>query len=314
MSDEPRLLLDASHLREELEQEVLAMSFYLCGSGRPLPPALVSTLRLLDASERPPIETLVDAHTALCEQVHPAQPRTLALLSRRGVFSDQGSTFSAVPIIRRMMVVAVSSLFGAVFVGMSPDISGDPSVGNPLTASGIPLLVNQVYFMLTAALGAAFYAITTLNRQITEGIYDPRDDAAHWTRIVLGVISGTILSSLIEVPDGSNLHQVGRNALALLGGFSAGLVHRILHRMVSSVESIFGADSPDASTRPLDTVRTSRFASLERDRETGLLGTSRLGSIATGAAQDASAPAPAPAPEPDPAPKPEQSPPPVATA
>lgn len=257
MNDESRSLLDAEVLRKKLEEEVLVMGLYLSGAGRALPPELVTAMERLEANERLPLRLLADAHAVLCEHVHPARPQALALLSRRGAFSEGGSAFTAVPITQRMMIVAVVSLFGAVLVGASPDITTDPAVGNPLTSSGVPFLVNQAYFMLTAALGAAFHAITTLNHHINDGTYDPRHDASYWTRLVLGVMSGTILSSLLEASEGEHLEQVGRNVLALLGGFSAGLVHRILERLVTSVESIFGAEPRTSgdTNRPSEPAR-----------------------------------------------------------
>lgn len=277
------------------------MGLHLCGSGQAVPADVVPALQLLDAGERVPIEALLAAHAMLCEHVHPARPSTLALLSRRGAFSDRGSTLVAVPITRHMLIIAVSALVGAVLVGMSPEISSDPAAGNPLTAGGLPYLVNHLYFMLTAALGAAFYAVTTLTAQITAGTYDPKNDAAYWTRIVLGVMAGTILSSMLEVPEGSNLHHVGRNALALLGGFSAELVNKILLRMVESVQSVFGADSPKGPARPLGS-RPSRFTSI-------VAGAAQAGSAVRAPAADSSpvaepSPAPAPSPAPDPSPPP----------
>jgi hypothetical protein len=294
MSEE-RPTLDAKQLREELEQEILAMGLHLAGSGRGLPSALLPALARLDANERPPIDELAAAHAVLCELVHPARPRTLALLSRLDASSRGRSTFSGVPITRNIMIVALTSLVGMVLVGMSPDVSSDPVAGNPTMSSGIPFLVNQLLFMFIAALGGAFHGISTLNRHIADGTYDPRYDASYWTRLVLGVISGMILSSLLEVPAGSNVHEVGRHVLALVGGFSAGLVHRILDRMVSSIESIFGADPRPGSDAPRTAEPWSSRLSAARTE----LGDGRSEARA---AEMVPAPGPVPAPVPTPAP------------
>jgi hypothetical protein len=44
--------------------------------------------------------------------------------------------------------------------------------------------------------------------------------------------------------------------LALAGGFSASLVHRILNRVIRAIESLFGADDndPDAPEKAKNTV------------------------------------------------------------
>ena len=238
---------DRDALRIELEQELVAMSLYLSGNGQPLPSEVLPVLRALDDDDGNdvPFDSLAPAHAALANLSHPASPRALVVLCRNGAF-ENARTYHLLPLSRAMIAVTVVSMFGLVLVGMSPEVGPDPTLANPTLSSGWPLLINQVFFMFAAALGAAFHGLFSLNRHITEATYDPRYDSSYWTRLVLGIIAGTILCLVVRIPPDSSLYGVGRHIIALLGGFSAGLVHRVLNRLVATVESIFESDPKSA--------------------------------------------------------------------
>ncbi|MEM7151477.1 MAG: hypothetical protein AAF799_01495 [Myxococcota bacterium] len=245
--------LDHDSLRSELEQEVVAMSLYLTGGGESLPPEVLPILRALDDGAKVvPFSHLAPAHSALANLAAPASPRALVVLNRHGAFEGR-RTYRLLPLSRAMMAVAVISMLGLVLVGTSPLVGPDPTLANPTLSSGLPLLVNQVFFMFASALGAAFHGLFSLNRHITEATYDPRYDSSYWTRLVLGIIAGTILCLVVKVPPDSSLYGVGRHIIALLGGFSAGLVHRVLNRLVSTVEGLFESD-PKSARRKSEAV------------------------------------------------------------
>ncbi|MCH9681465.1 MAG: hypothetical protein K0V04_08535, partial [Deltaproteobacteria bacterium] len=240
------LSTDRGALRRELEREVVAMGLCAAGAGQALPPDLLPILQTLDeATGQPSVEQLVAAHAALSELVQPAKPRSLAVLHRYGALDVRRRSFRGLPITRSLMVGAVVCLVAISALGMSPLVSADPAVSNPMLSSGLPLLVNLGFIMAIAMLGALFHELFIVSGHLTQGTYDPRYNTSYWARIVLGVISGVLLSWLIAIPSTSTMHGVGRPAMALVGGFSAGLVHRILERMVSAVESMFSSQLAD---------------------------------------------------------------------
>jgi hypothetical protein len=107
---------------------------------------------------------------------------------------------------------------------------------------------NEAWFLLTvilaASLGAAFSGLYQLQLAIEERRYSPDDDGQYTLRIVSGALAGTLL------------WLVGRNvvddalalapyALAILGGYGAAAVARILSRLVEGIEGAFAASTSD---------------------------------------------------------------------
>ena len=65
-------------------------------------------------------------------------------------------------------------------------------------------------------------------------------------RFVLGLIAGIVLSSLVPIESGADGGgSFTRPFLALLGGFSAAVVFRILERVVGTLESLVRGDGSD---------------------------------------------------------------------
>lgn len=119
--------------------------------------------------------------------------------------------------------------------------------GDILTSGGIPLLLNLLFFLSAAGLGASFSALYKANTYIANGTFDPTYHSSYWIRFFLGLIAGLMLSVLISKDafkggagvvtlfDPGIIHPL----LAMLGGFSADLLHTVLNRLVEAVESLF---------------------------------------------------------------------------
>ena len=71
--------------------------------------------------------------------------------------------------------------------------------------------------------------------------YDPRFDSTYWSALILGVIAGGFISELLyevlflldesesaKSVAASTVVNMGKHALALLGGFSANMVYKVL--------------------------------------------------------------------------------------
>jgi hypothetical protein len=230
-------------LYEEIAAECGAMVRFALGHGQRVPPPVVEIVvaALGEGGEQPSILALTSAHHRLARIVAPAEPHSLRLLQQR-LGEDLGQAWLKMPLPRNLTMVAVFSMVILLGVGMSPDVSNDPAAGNPLLSSGPVLLVNQLFFISIASLGACFHALFMVKRYIVAGNYDPSYDATYWVRYLLGVISGLILASLIDVDPNSALYAVARPVLALVGGFSASVVYRALQRMIDTVDNLLSGD------------------------------------------------------------------------
>jgi hypothetical protein len=195
---------------------------------------------------------LGECHSRLSKLVAPATPRTILLLDsetgQRGILRFLGP----VPIIRQMMVTAIISLTALICLTLSPEVNGSKANSDILLGSGMPLLLNELFLLSAAALGASFSALFMANRYIQEGTFDPKFNISYWIRFVLGLIAGFILATLIDldalgkagatVGGSDSSSAFARPLLAMIGGFSAAVVYRILSRLADTVESLFRGD------------------------------------------------------------------------
>ena len=102
-------------------------------------------------------------------------------------------------------------------------------------------LLRQLFFLSAAGLGALFAVLYPLTSTVAAGEYDENDDASYVTRVVVGLVAGTILGQLVNVSDVAALGGLTRPTLAVLGGFSASLVFKVLSGLVQGIESVFSS-------------------------------------------------------------------------
>src|ERR671914_1365021 len=246
-----------------------AMLRYALASGIAVPAAIFEVVeraerRRAQDDPKPPsadeMRRLVHAHAELVRIVAPATPRTILLLSegRRSRLAMLGP----VRLVRQMLVAVLIML--VVFVGLSTTSYVNETSGDILTSTGLSLFVNELFFLAAGGLGAAFSALFTAYRYIADGTYDPKYESTYWLRFILGLMAGLLLPALIPIDDSS--HMLTRPLLALLGGFSAAVLYRILERLVGAVESLVRADSRElrVARRDADIARSAEKSSLDR--------------------------------------------------
>ena len=84
-------------------------------------------------------------------------------------------------------------------------------------------------------------------------------DSMYWSALILGVIAGVFISELLNdalftLEQSEKSHagaagsvvNMGKPALALLGGVSANKVYKVLQRIVDTIESLFKGDQQAA--------------------------------------------------------------------
>ena len=254
-----------------------AMLRYALASGLVVPEAIFEIVERAAARRRRRDEAgeltsaqmrqLVRAHGELVRLVAPATPRTILLLSegRRSRLAMLGP----VRLVRQMLVAVIILL--AAFVALSTTKYVNDTSGDILHSTGIGLLVNELFFLAAGGLGAAFSALFTAYRYIADGTYDPKFESSYWLRFILGLMAGLLLPALIPITSGAQTETITRPLLALLGGFSASVLYRVLERLVGAVESLVRADSRElrVARRQADYARASEQAGLER---IGLIG------------------------------------------
>jgi hypothetical protein len=165
--------------------------------------------------------------------------------------------FGPLPLVRQMLALALLSLVVLLAVSLSAVVNSGNMSKSLLALSGYPLLMVEIFLVSAASLGSCFANLQRINTVMSDGTYDPRVQSTYWTRWVMGVISGIVLSQLVydfflanssddpsirAIPD-----AIGQPILALLGGYSVDFVHGVLKRAINTVGSFFGV-SMDAGT------------------------------------------------------------------
>ena len=245
MKDKPASMIG---LRSQIRREVFAMAEYAYTSGMKVPPKILHDLELLEDKKQfdekeggtpqdPKHACLLSSiHGKLSDLIAPAKPRTILLLAREANRGRISRLMGSVPLVRQMMVVTFISI--ALFIGFGLSSYVNVEGGDILTSSGIDLLMNQLFFIAAAGLGASFYALFQANQYIIEGSFDPKYESTYWTRFTLGILAGIVLAGLIPLEKSAALKDFGKPLLAMLGGFSSNVVYRILTRLVETVESL----------------------------------------------------------------------------
>lgn len=268
-------------LLAQLRDECEAMARYALHHGLPVAPETIALLSALidgTAPDNPPPGTVGDVpryaatsphslasiHRKLAALIAPATPQAVTLLDAQHRLGRPFAWLGPVPLIRLLTVASIAFLIAVVATGLSPDVSADNVERGFLDSHGTQLLWNALFLLFCAGLGASFATLFQAHRYIAASTYDPKYDASYGARLILGLIAGLILVEMLpsRLFDQGSMHSFGKPALSMLGGFSATAVHRLLQRLVDTLDTLVRGDrSSDA-----DAAKQTRRAQAVSER------------------------------------------------
>lgn len=240
---------------------------------------------LADSSKQ--LSLLGGVHLALSKLVAPARPGTLLLLSEERREHPFWSSFGAVPLARQMLVLALLALLLLLGTALSSSVNAENLSRGLLNLQGTKLLVNETFLAAAAMVGATLANLKRLDHFITTSTYDACYEGSYWTRLMMGLISGVILSQVIlgtsvglggmanagaagnagvgnagisSAGVSNVLANVGQPILALLGGFSGELVHNILAHLIAVIGNLFGGGQSAPAIGDVAVPKTSGVA------------------------------------------------------
>ncbi|HEV2891637.1 MAG TPA: hypothetical protein VGX28_14785 [Frankiaceae bacterium] len=230
-------------IEETLVADVRLMTAHALETGRPVHPSWLDAARL-DGSEPDAVRRLGRAHDGLSALVAPATPRSLRYLA------ESGGSRRRLPIVRWLAILAMTFLAGFVALELDPDVGS--KAADFETGSGSELLMNMLFQLCAAGLGASFAALFAVNARLRDYSLEPREEFAALVRIMLGLVAGLVLAQL--APFDSDGRTFGRPLLALLGGFSVDVVYQMLRRLVDLASSIVApvGDTAEAARATAD--------------------------------------------------------------
>jgi hypothetical protein len=203
---------------------------------------------------------LTAAHSGLAFAIAPATPEAVRLMADEYERHPVLCAFGPLPLVRQMLGLAVLSLLTLLAVSIHPAINTANMSKSMLELTGYPLLMIEAFLVSAASLGSCFANLQRINTVISDGTYDPRVQSTYWTRWVMGMISGVVLSQIVYdfflAPHAGNdptvrtaSVSIGQPILALLGGYSVDFVHGVLKRAINAVANFFGVSMNGSDTQ-----------------------------------------------------------------
>ena len=262
-SEHAQILVQRSmSVRKQLLTEADAMSRFVLNNGISIPSSVIRDLDQikqqlhyapgdkdspLGALDTETVQKLVSVHQALARASAPATPRTLKFLAdeqdRRSILFFLGP----VPLIRYLSLLSAFFVLAMIISSLSNQVNSTTINQGFLDSANQVLLLNQLFLLSCAGLGAGFANLFQASSYVARNTYDMKYDSTYWSRIIMGLMSGLILAELVPrtlYENSATFASFGKPALAMLGGFSVSLVYRILRRLVSTMESLFKGE-PD---------------------------------------------------------------------
>lgn len=225
----------SDEIKEEMSQEINEMLSFAVYNGKIINTDIVGLIQNCS------VDNLVNAHNMLCKNIAPATPKSIAYTKKIREDRAGKSLFSKLPLVRNLIILSL--VFLAIFVitgssGQVNDVSLDKGV---MHNQGWPLVLNLAYLSAVAGLGVLFYMLKNVSGAVKNGTLVPEDTIYYIALIVLGVISGLIMSEILNfyTSDPESISLFNKSVLALIGGFSSDAIFTVLQGLIDRLKAIF---------------------------------------------------------------------------
>ncbi|KGL62379.1 hypothetical protein [Polaribacter sp. Hel1_85] len=187
------------------------------------------------------VDDLINAHNLLCKNVAPATPKSIGYTQKLNKDGDGKSIFRKLPLLRNLVLLALAFLVAYIATGMSSEVNNDSLDKGMMNNSGIPLLLNITYLSSVAGLGVLFFLLKEVSISLKKGSLIPENAIGYLSQIILGIISGLIMSEIISfyTTDPKQINLFNKSILALVGGFSSDAIFSILQGIINRIKSFF---------------------------------------------------------------------------
>lgn len=243
-------------LADQLVSESCSMVRHLVGKGLRAPAALVQAAAGFESARAAgqPIDVarVASVHEKLARLVAPASPSTLFLLDRTYHKPLRFGSLGPVSVVRQVMMFSMACVLAFIAFSMFHLSFLGGSGADAAVKPGLHALTEYMFWLASAGVGASFAILFQINESITNGTFDPDEAPAYWIKTFLGVVAGFILVAMVPTDgiDSAQARVLAKPTIALLGGFSAQAVYRILNRLVETLEDLFsGGQKEQAAMR-----------------------------------------------------------------
>lgn len=189
-------------------------------------------------------------YNKLTEVVAPASPLSIGFTEPTVGFFFKGR--KTIPIIRMMWLMSLFFLAGLIISRLD------------ILPADISLPVSLFF---ASGLGAYFFSLYTANKYVVARTFDPKYVTFYYNRIIIGILSGYILANILDVKALLNISenvftQFSPYVIAILGGFSADAVIKILNRIVAMLVTMVEGDAKEMIKSREEELKTKFSAEL----------------------------------------------------
>jgi len=190
------------------------------------------------------LDDLINAHNILAKNIAPATPKSIKYLKTLNTQDNSRNIFSKLPIIRNLIILALVFLILFMGTSLSDQVDNASLAKGVLDNDGAPLLLNLLFLCATSGLGVVFYLLKSVSEGIQKGTLMPEKSIYYVGLIVLGIMSGLILSEIVATYNGGKSLTVFNSCvLALVGGFSSDAIFSVLQGVINKIKAVFTTDS-----------------------------------------------------------------------
>ena len=189
---------------------------------------------------------LVKQYNDLRSLISPSTPDSIQYLGSQYSASTGGiKRFWKVPLFSKCLVFGLLTFILMICTSLLPEVNSDNLSKSLLASSGWSLLVNLIFICSAALLGAIFYQLKTISDKIRNVTLLPVDNLEFFGTMIMGMISGFLLSEMLTLPAqvvDENI-EVNKLSLALLGGFASDAIFSLLQGLVGKLKTLFNINS-----------------------------------------------------------------------
>ena len=220
---------------EELSEEINNMLSYAVYNG------IIINTDINSLVQNSSVDDLINAHNLLCKNIAPASPKSISFIKAIIKNGSRKSFINKFPGIRNLLVLALIFLVLFIGSGMSEQVNNDSLDQGVLVNNGFPLLINFIYLASISGMGVLFFLLKNISISVKNGTLIPEDSIEYSTQIILGIISGIIVSEIISTGtiEAESATLLNKGGLALLGGFSSDAIFSILKGLIDRLKNIF---------------------------------------------------------------------------
>ncbi|WP_298424560.1 hypothetical protein [uncultured Kordia sp.] len=190
------------------------------------------------------LDDLITAHNILTKNIAPATPKSIKYLKKLNDRENNGAVFSKLPIIRNLIILALFFLLLFIGTSLSDKVDKVSLAKGVLANDGESLLLNLLFICATSGLGVVFYLLKSVSEGIQKGTLMPEQSIYYVGLIVLGIMSGLILSEIVATyNNGESLTVFNSCVLALVGGFSSDAIFSVLQGIINKIKAVFTSDN-----------------------------------------------------------------------